>query len=1420
MSKIEPIAPSAYRGGNKVLSVILAGTLALGMTPAVALSQAAMEATPAYAAEDTPAEEEVSVPVIDAWEPAAGDTTSPVAQYAEAAEQKDAIFALTVECPATVYNAADQKFAKDQFTVEVAVTYTPATRATSVTETFQLDPSLFKLGSTDEDAKVATDGSSITVKNANEEGYAVTATVLEADNAPKVDTSTNKLDPRGSLLTTKTPDKIVVNRAPITKDAIKVATGYVGASTPEKLAKATKAEVSLEGNTTGMVNLLGEPADIAVEYSDTTAGDPGEQLTNESDVFKKPGVVPVKVTLTDEGKKNYTLVGALNEEGAADTENGTLTLSADIVQASNYQAKFVADRDGGTVVPSNEGASGVVPWVADNPAGESPVSLAEDIKKSIQVYIPAATEGGAVTEVSTGWGVTYTDAAGSPLVDPEDGKTPLTPTAPGKYRAVVAMDGNSSPIATLDVTVQADIASNVDFQFNRQDLDSAPLSGSVKLAWKAGLTDAERSADVISQIKAGLKGTVLNETKIPVNLDDLTFTVTDPLNTVQGTGEVTVMPSGNGLYKGADTIGYSFGEDLPKFSLKKASQPYAGSDTEADKPDGYEVASLLNIPQVESKDTPGTTEDLAERDNYKITVTDAEGKVAADAGTDRLTKAGKYTITVAGIGGYVGTQSFDFEITPLAMTADNVSWVGNTAGVVYDATKKVWAIPYSGAALEPVPTISAKFNSGTLNDFKQKPDEPKKDETWDYDISWANNKDKGTATATLTFTGNYSGTVEIPFEITPVQLTLNNAEAEAQSQLAAGFPENPTAADVLNPVVTYKPGVGAQVELTEDDYTIGKVTKGATDASGATTYTFVVEGKGNFTGTITGAFKTVNQDIAKLATAEVDKGQTLIYEYGAEVEADVTVTPNAAGAAEWTENNQYKLVYTGNTDAGTATVEVVGIGDYAGSIPLTYEIAPVQINDASNVEGKSIKLDGADDLVYNGEEQAPEVLVNGSAFKPANKELASDPAQPLSYIYDDLSIAVKEGTGVNAGTSYIVLSPRNGNLTGSIEIPYEIAKADISKATVESVAVAPGADLADAVKVTLGDAVLAAGTDYTAAAAEGATVPGTVAATVTGTGNYTGTVEKSVDVLYDVAKADVAVADAVYNGKAQTPKVEVSYTADGKKVVVDPKAYDVKVDGNATDAGAYKVTVTGDKAAGWTGSAEKTFTIAKAVGPKTATVTYTAAGTPVVTVPGLTENVDFKTAENPAQKKIAVTYIGNYTGSTTVDYVPAAKPVTPAPAKPAAGKTGWVGSGNDWAYYENGKAVKGQWKWIGDAWYHFEKSGKMTNTKWFQDADGTWYMLNQSHKGHYGAMLTGWQKDGGDWYYFNKSGAMQSGWAKVNGEWYLLNSKHDGTFGAMLTGWQQVGGKWYYMDASGAMAENEWVGRYWVNGSGVWTATR
>ncbi|POP30107.1 PspC family transcriptional regulator, partial [Lactonifactor longoviformis] len=68
------------------------------------------------------------------------------------------------------------------------------------------------------------------------------------------------------------------------------------------------------------------------------------------------------------------------------------------------------------------------------------------------------------------------------------------------------------------------------------------------------------------------------------------------------------------------------------------------------------------------------------------------------------------------------------------------------------------------------------------------------------------------------------------------------------------------------------------------------------------------------------------------------------------------------------------------------------------------------------------------------------------------------------------------------------------------------------------------------------------------------------------------------------------------------------------------------------------------------------------------------------------------------------------------------------------------------------------------------------------------------------------------WYYLNGSGAMQTGWYKVGNTWYYSSSS-----GAMQTGWQYLGGKWYYLRDSGAMASNTWVGRYYVNGSGVWT---
>ena len=173
------------------------------------------------------------------------------------------------------------------------------------------------------------------------------------------------------------------------------------------------------------------------------------------------------------------------------------------------------------------------------------------------------------------------------------------------------------------------------------------------------------------------------------------------------------------------------------------------------------------------------------------------------------------------------------------------------------------------------------------------------------------------------------------------------------------------------------------------------------------------------------------------------------------------------------------------------------------------------------------------------------------------------------------------------------------------------------------------------------------------------------------------------------------------------------------------------------------------------------------------------------------------------------------------------KPTPPQPAPPAGV---WLHDGRGWWYqYRAGGYPANSWQLIDGAWYHFNGSGYM-ETGWIRDG-ATWYYLHGS-----GAMATGWLYDGGAWYYLDGSGAMATGWRLVDGAWYYLYGsgamatgwlKTGGTWyylygsGAMATGWVNSGGVWYYLWDSGAMATNQWIeDRYWVAGSGAWTATR
>ena len=94
-------------------------------------------------------------------------------------------------------------------------------------------------------------------------------------------------------------------------------------------------------------------------------------------------------------------------------------------------------------------------------------------------------------------------------------------------------------------------------------------------------------------------------------------------------------------------------------------------------------------------------------------------------------------ITITGKGNYKGTQDIPFSIRPKEMTADYI----NISNHEFN----------NGNPVEPKPTIT--YNGITLA------------EGTDYDIAYEDNVYSGIATATFTFKGNYTGTVEKKFNI-------------------------------------------------------------------------------------------------------------------------------------------------------------------------------------------------------------------------------------------------------------------------------------------------------------------------------------------------------------------------------------------------------------------------------------------------------------------------------------------------------------------------------------------------------------------------------------------------------------------------------------------------------------------------------
>ncbi len=544
----------------------------------------------------------------------------------------------------------------------------------------------------------------------------------------------------------------------------------------------------------------------------------------------------------------------------------------------------------------------------------------------------------------------------------------------------------------------------------------------------------------------------------------------------------------------------------------------------------------------------------------KPTVTIKNGATTLSAGTDYTLSygnnknAGTATITIKGNGKYVGTTTKNFTIerakTAVA-TASNKSYTGSAqtgvAGTNVDlsgttsatnvgtytatATPKAnyawsdgtttaktltWKITekasssltvtlatttytYDGTAKEPAVTVKDGSTTLTLNTH--------------YTVAYSNNTNAGTATATITMKGNYSGTITKNFTIERAK----TASATASDKTYNG---------------------SAQIGVTGTSVDLS----GTTSATNVGTYTATATPKANYAwsdGTTTA--KTLTWKITEKASSSLTVTLAITtYTYdGTAKEPAVTVKD---GSTTLTSGTHYTVSYSNNTNTGTATVTITMKGNYSGTITKNFTIERAKTASTT-----------VSDKTYNGSAQTG---VTGRNVDLSGTTSATNVGTYTVTATPKANYAWSDGTTTAKTLTWKITEKASSSLTVTLAT---------TTYTYDGAAKEP------AVTVKDGSTTLTSGTHYTVSYSNN-TNAGTATVTITMKGNYSGTVTKNFTI--ERAKtASATASDKTYNGSAQIgvtgTSVDLSGTTSATNVgtytaTATPKANYAWSDGTTT----------------------------------------------------------------------------------------------------------------------------------------------------------------------------------------------------------------------------------------------------------------
>ena len=378
---------------------------------------------------------------------------------------------------------------------------------------------------------------------------------------------------------------------------------------------------------------------------------------------------------------------------------------------------------------------------------------------------------------------------------------------------------------------------------------------------------------------------------------------------------------------------------------------------------------------------------------------------------------------------------------------------------------KISDVTHTGKALTP--KIQIKDGKTTLV------------ENTDYTLTYINNTQVGEASIIIKGIGNYTGSVTKNFNIIAPAVTEKTkidtlSVSPVQDQTYLGFKITP------------------DVTITDNNHTL---TNG-TDYSltyynniNVGTASINIKGIGNYTGTKKITFKIIAKNISYATISDVQS-----YEYtGSEIKPPVNVTD---GSSKLVENKDYTVSYSNNISAGTATIQIDGIGNYSGAIIKTFNIIENEEIDTTK-DISTLNISEITDKIYTGKVITPELKIFDDSTL-----LVKGTDYTLSY-YNNLDI----------GTATLQIKGI-GNYSGTVTKTFNIVKKDINFTQISDISeqIYSGNKIEPEVIITSDSIKLIEGQDYTVEY-ENSTDVGTATIRITGKNNYTGSTIKTFEII-------------------------------------------------------------------------------------------------------------------------------------------------------------------------------------------------------------------------------------------------------------------------------------------------------------------